>query len=304
MRFTLFLFTFLLLSISTFAQRKWTHSDYARHNYRSFIRSEMAQQKINFNDIDYGLLNAAVFFLSNQARSRYGKPLFSYSAALEKAAFGHSRDMVRLDFFSHTSPVGGKTTMTDRMEREGIPLRAASENIAMNSASQGDTYLKLAKKFIKQWLDSPPHRRNLLNTSYTYLGCGAYLDYRSKNDRYKYFKVTQNLSASTTETSPPSYNLGDGEAPESAVYVPENTSELQRMRYFVLIGGDYRSREAAEKVAEQLKQGAYREAKVLSLGTMHNVALSSHTDYGAAQRALIKTRNQFSSAWLLRASER
>lgn len=295
-----FIFLFLLLSINLLAQRQWTHSDYARYNYRSFVKSDMAKQKINFSNIDYGLLNAAVYYLSNQVRSRYNKPLFRYSAALEKAAFAHSRDMVRLDFFSHTSPVSGKKSMTDRMEKQGVPLRAASENIAMNSASEGSTYLKLAQKFVKQWMDSPPHRRNLLNVSYTYIGCGAYLDYRSKNDRYKYFKVTQNLSASTAKTTPPSYNAGDGKAPESAVYVPEGRSDLRQTRYFVMIGGDYSSRESADKAAGQLRQGRYQQARVLSLGTMHNVALSSHTKYKLATAALTAARSRFSGAWLLR----
>lgn len=300
--------TTLFFLPQTQAQRKWEHADYGRYNYQTFPKSDFAKRKIDFNDVDYGLLNAAVFYLSNYARARSGLKTLSYSAALEKAAFGHSRDMIRLDFFSHTSPVEGKTKMSDRMRQEGVQLRAASENIAMNYASLGDTYLELAQRFVKQWLDSPPHRKNLFSSSFTYMGCGAYLDYRSKNDRFKYFKVTQNLSATTGQD--PDYGGGldgatsmEGISPNSAqsrVSAPTGTSTLQPTRYLVLTGGDYPSRREAEQSVEKLQKSGFSQARLITIGQVHNVALGVFSSTFEAQRGLTGLRKQFPAAWILR----
>jgi uncharacterized protein YkwD len=35
------------------------------------------------------------------------------------------------------------------------------------------TYLEYARLLVNGWMNSPPHRRNLLNPDYKYLGCSA-----------------------------------------------------------------------------------------------------------------------------------
>ncbi len=80
---------------------------------------------------------------------------------LAAAARDHSRDMKRLKFFSHTSPVPGKRSFFDRAKRFGV--RASSENI----------YTGRADGLIAHtgWFHSPGHHRNMLGR-HTRIGVG------------------------------------------------------------------------------------------------------------------------------------
>lgn len=68
------------------------------------------------------------------------------------AARDHSQDMERLKFFSHDSPVPGKTTPWDRARRAGTS--ASGENIFV-----GSTDGRVANK---AWFHSPGHHKNML----------------------------------------------------------------------------------------------------------------------------------------------
>ncbi|MDW8205816.1 MAG: CAP domain-containing protein, partial [Cytophagales bacterium] len=167
-------------------RQKWTRKMYEEHDYKSFAKLPMANQVIDFNDIDYALLNAAIFYATNWQRDKhYQKPL-RYSAALEKAAFEHSKDMVQHNFFSHTSPIKGRETHDKRIRAAGVSGGYMGENIAYHSHVT-NTYLNQAKKIVAGWMNSPGHRQNILSSHYQYLGCGAYVG--------KYSTVaTQNFS--------------------------------------------------------------------------------------------------------------
>jgi uncharacterized protein YkwD len=155
-------------------QNKWTRDMYAKHDYKSFAQLPMANQRIDLKKIDYALLNAAIFYATNWQRDKnFQKPL-KYSAALEKAAFEHSKDMIKHHFYSHTSPVEGKETHSKRIRAEGVHGQYTGENIAYRSHVT-DTYLNQAKQFVTGWMESPGHRRNILNGSYQYIGCGVYV---------------------------------------------------------------------------------------------------------------------------------
>ncbi|MEM6298204.1 MAG: CAP domain-containing protein [Bacteroidota bacterium] len=296
MRFLLFL-TFSLVSTSILGQ-SWKPSDYIRYDYKTFPSSSMANTQIDYDNPDVALLNAAVFYASNAARVRYGRRPFEHSYALEKAAYEHADDMVRLDFFSHTSPVNGKSSMVDRMKAQGIILRAVSENLALNHSSSGETYLTLARRFVQQWIDSPSHRKNLLNADYKYLGCGVAYDAKTKNDVYKYFRAAQNLSATTAETTPPTYG---NDAPESYdVAIPLGLSQLKKNRYLIMAGGDFSKRDNAQDAVTQLRSSGYPRAKVVSLDRVYTVSLTEFSDLGQAERALQTAKLKFTSAWILR----
>jgi uncharacterized protein YkwD len=40
--------------------------------------------------------------------------------------------------------------------------------------ANGLTYLDCADAIVKQWMNSPGHRANILNSRLSYLGCGAH----------------------------------------------------------------------------------------------------------------------------------
>lgn len=179
------------------AQSPWTRAMYAEQDYKSFARLPMAGQVIDPVSVDYALLNAAVFYAACEQRVKNGLRAFLHSPALEKAAFGHSRDMVNLRFFSHTSKVDGKREFWDRTAAEGVPNSAGAENIAYNFLQNGrknHTYLSFAKALLEQWMKSSGHRRNILNKSYTYMGCGAFIMLKSPERNFTRVYATQNFS--------------------------------------------------------------------------------------------------------------
>ena len=57
---------------------------------------------------------------------------------------------------------------------KGVAGGYRAENIARNTTATGSTYLSSAEALVKQWMNSPGHRANILNPRLTRLGCGAH----------------------------------------------------------------------------------------------------------------------------------
>ncbi|MGF1533556.1 MAG: CAP domain-containing protein [Bernardetiaceae bacterium] len=277
------------------AGQNWQPEDYNRYDHQTFMRSPMARQVIDLDRIDYGLLHAAVFFVSNQARIQHGKKPFQHSPALERAAYGHSRDMVEKNFFSHTSPIPGKVSMTDRMKREGIPLRAASENIALNWIELGDTYLSLAQKIVQQWMDSPSHKRNLLNAAYTYLGCGLAHDPKQSNPKYKYFKATQNLSASGAPNETPNRYQSNAPAQEQV-----RSSKFKATTYLLMQGQDHPNASEASAALRKIRSEGFPKAELICRQGICHIVLGVYPNKTTAQQALSQVRSPHPAAWIMR----
>ena len=81
---------------------------------------------------------------------------------VRKVARTKSTDMSKNNYFSHTSPTYGSPF--DMLKTFGISYRSAGENIA-----QGYT---TPEAVVKGWMNSPGHRANILNESYTKIGVG------------------------------------------------------------------------------------------------------------------------------------
>ena len=64
---------------------------------------------------------------------------------LYHAAQEHSEDMVKYNFYSHTSKVKGKKTMSDRLNRVGISNAYMAENI-YNFFLNNPTYWSLGRR--------------------------------------------------------------------------------------------------------------------------------------------------------------
>jgi uncharacterized protein YkwD len=94
------------------------------------------------------------------------RPLL-YDPKLCNAARAHCSDMEAKGFFSHKSPVPGKTTPADRAKLAGTT--ASGENIYRGSGSPVNA--------IKAWFLSPGHHRNMLRDSNTRQGLGRVGEY-------------------------------------------------------------------------------------------------------------------------------
>ena len=140
-------------------------------------------------EVDSGELYRAVMDeivrLSNIEREKNGAPPLSADRNLETAATGHSEEMARMSYFSHDSPVAGRASPGDRIKLSGINPRMTGENIAKFGSYPVAT---LAENAVIGWMNSPPHRRNLLDPNFTHIGIGV-----ARNGRT--FYLTQNFCA-------------------------------------------------------------------------------------------------------------
>jgi uncharacterized protein YkwD len=109
--------------------------------------------------------------LINQQRAGQGCGPLATDEKLRTVARAHSTDMVARNYFSHTSPDG--ITFDVRVRSAGY-TRAYAENIAYGYRSAADV--------VKGWMDSPGHRRNILNCTYNRAGVGV--AYKSDGSPY------------------------------------------------------------------------------------------------------------------------
>ncbi|WP_066369034.1 CAP domain-containing protein [Herbidospora mongoliensis] len=110
-------------------------------------------------------LEANVVFFVNEARAKAGCPKLRIDSRLVASARRHSAEMAESGTFDHESPDGASPW--DRMARAGYRLGGA-ENIAKGYQKAGDA--------VESWLNSPSHRRNILNCQLTVTGVGVNLD--------------------------------------------------------------------------------------------------------------------------------
>lgn len=102
----------------------------------------------------------------NELRTLVGLPLLAIDVKLCAAARDHSADMVRLGFFSHTSPIEGKETPGRRAALAGTS--AGAENIAAGQHRGAGA--------IEAWWYSPGHHRNMMSDA-SRVGLGRHADH-------------------------------------------------------------------------------------------------------------------------------
>ena len=124
-------------------------------------------QKLNVPNIqDVVAVETEVVKLVNQQRAKAGLHLLKQNWQLSRIARYKSQDMINKNYFSHQSPTYGSPF--NMMESFGLKFSAAGENIAMGQRS--------AAEVMNAWMNSPGHRANILNPSYTEIGVGLAKD--------------------------------------------------------------------------------------------------------------------------------
>ncbi len=108
-------------------------------------------------------VSAAVLCLVNVQRRKNKRANLRRSPRLALVAIAHSKDMVRRRYFSHVSPTGG--TLPSRLRKRGYRGVSAAENIAFNEFETADS-------LVRAWMNSPPHRKNILERKYRFAGVG------------------------------------------------------------------------------------------------------------------------------------
>ncbi len=103
-----------------------------------------------------------VITLVNAERKKARCAPFRVSPALTRAAKGHSADMAKYSYFSHTSRNG--RSPWQRMRAQGYTYGSA-ENIAAGQTT--------ARAVVSAWMKSTGHRKNILTCSNKAIGVGV-----------------------------------------------------------------------------------------------------------------------------------
>jgi len=145
-----------------------------------------------FSQADHSILETKVFKLVNSERIKAGLKPLKQDEKLAAIAKKHSNDMAKHDYTAHVNRAG--LDPSDRAEAAGYNIvikkkegnrtttrRGVGENIYERQAFtvEGDvveyyveTYDKIAKIAVESWMNSPGHRKNIMNPDYTLAGIG------------------------------------------------------------------------------------------------------------------------------------
>lgn len=104
--------------------------------------------------------------LTNEVREKEGLPKVALDFRLMCSAQWLARDMAANNYFDHKDSLG--RTMRYRLEAFHARFSRASENI---SAGQ-----KTPEEVFEAWMNSPSHKRNILNPEVTLMGLGVALN--------------------------------------------------------------------------------------------------------------------------------
>jgi uncharacterized protein YkwD len=112
----------------------------------------------------------AIACLLNAQRDKAGEHALDPDKKLQKAAQRHTDQMDGSGCFDHQCP--GEADLGRRLElvdylTGGLTRWAYGENIAWGSGKLGTP-----KEIVRSWMNSPPHRANLLNPSFDDVGIG------------------------------------------------------------------------------------------------------------------------------------
>lgn len=98
--------------------------------------------------------------LVNQERIEAGLSPVRESALLRQAAEAKAADMLKNDYFAHTSPKGDNPWYW--LKQVGYNYKAAGENLAINYEDAKDQH--------KAWMKSTTHRANIMNSHFQEIG--------------------------------------------------------------------------------------------------------------------------------------
>ncbi len=177
-------------------------TDWQRMPESEFAKLPAVNAPIDFARFDPALMAAAIFHETNRIRRQLGLQPFKHLAKLDEAADLQAGMGAMLAEVSHRNPIRALANLGDRMSYVGLDYESAEENIALASALEGDppaewvgvrgagatreffdmktgrlfglkTYAAFATAVLRQWMDSPDHRANIISEKVRYLGCSA-----------------------------------------------------------------------------------------------------------------------------------
>lgn len=179
------------------------HHFYTDKSSDTFLSIEALSSRIEGPEIQMHLLNAAIFHFTNMERKKEKLDVFVFNENLYKSSALHSERMIVDDFFSHENKRQRKwRTPKDRIFFYDDSYKTVGENILENflldysgktlryrtefdtngstiylnpegEVMENSTYMDLADRLVTQWMNSPPHRANILEKRFDLLACAC-----------------------------------------------------------------------------------------------------------------------------------
>ncbi len=115
-------------------------------------------------------LRTATLCLMNAERTARGAGRLQSEPLLAHVAAGYARQMVRGQFFDHTSPAG--STMLARIKATTYLRDVTSWSVGENLA-WGTGTLATPRAMVRAWMQSAEHRANLLDRHFADVGIGV-----------------------------------------------------------------------------------------------------------------------------------
>jgi uncharacterized protein YkwD len=137
-------------------------------------------------------LESLIFELTNKERINKGLSSLKFDCRLKVAARQHSDEMLKGQYLSHNSSNVLNKTLSRRIYNSGLPILRVGENVAEDIGDLipllfGKDLDSLAARVIRGWMESPGHRKNILEPDFTHMGIGSVLEGETH-------KVTQNFA--------------------------------------------------------------------------------------------------------------
>lgn len=109
----------------------------------------------------------------NEARAAHDAPALAINAAMMRAAREHAAELSSRHVLDHESTRAGSETFSQRLELAGAPdWTLAGENLMSLPFTASD----IADEAVRGWLQSPSHRTQMLEPTYTDTGVGVVRD--------------------------------------------------------------------------------------------------------------------------------
>lgn len=113
-------------------------------------------------DIATELTSANIIWFTNNYRVQHGLNPLTLSSQLRNSAYYKSQDMFRHNYFAHERPSNGMG-FDNFIDNQGYDFIKIAENLARGEFAT-------SKSVVDAWINSPTHRANILDASYTEIG--------------------------------------------------------------------------------------------------------------------------------------
>lgn len=159
------------------AQRELHHDLQSTALSRREARLAARHIRLELNDQlgDKSTIRMEVVRLVNIERAKVDLPALTYNKALEESAQAHAEDMLSKGYFSHFSQTGDN--FVDRMKAADYgTVHAAFCNGCSIHTYYGENIAKgqrTAQEVVTGWMNSEPHRKNILSTDFEEIGIGV-----------------------------------------------------------------------------------------------------------------------------------